>query len=84
MKQAALHSGGAFFVSKQYERVRNINATDANPLIAFRKNIHGQQHIHFPVDSHVTAIHITLSLSVRSAIVTSPEGERDKSSTMQF
>lgn len=79
LKQAALHSGGAFFVSKRQEHIQDVDAIDTiktKPLIAFRKNVRGPQHLHFPVDSHVTGIHVTLSASVSSAMLTSPEGER--------
>lgn len=78
IKQAALHSGGAFFVSKRQERIGDVDVVDVTktkPLIVFRKNVRGEQHLHFPVDSHVTGIHVSLSTSVHSAVLTSPEGE---------
>lgn len=78
IKEAALHSGGAFFVSKRQERNNYVETvtTNAKPLIAFWKNIRGVQRLRFPVDSHINGIHVTISASVFSAAVTSPEGNR--------
>lgn len=75
LKEAALHSGGAFFTSNTANAIKTKDYIREAPIIAFRKNLYGQHHLRFPLDSHVTGLHITLSASVQSAQLTTPEGE---------